>query len=278
MLKYKIVADSSSNLFSLSDVDFAAVPLKIITEESEYVDDTALDIAAMVADLETVKGHTGTSCPNAYDWKESFGDADAVFAVTITSNLSGCYNAAVVAAEEYMEEHKDAKVCVLDTLSTGPEMQLIVEKLRELIGSGMEFDEIVLAIKEYQKHTHLLFSLESLANLARNGRVSPAVAKVAKVLGIRVVGAASSEGTLEPLHKSRGEKKALRAIFSEMDAKGFGGGKVHIAHCFNAAAAEELKKMILNEWSESNVNILPCGGLCSFYAEKGGLLVGFESK
>lgn len=278
MMKYKIVADSSSNLFSLSDVDFAAVPLKIITEEKEYVDDAALDVAAMVSDLETVKGHTGTSCPNAFDWQEAFGDADAVFAVTITSNLSGCYNAAAVAAEAYKEEHAGAKVCVLDTLSTGPEMQLIVEKLRELIGSGMEYDEIVSAIKEYQKRTHLLFSLESLANLARNGRVSPAVAKVAKVLGIRVVGAASDEGTLEPLHKSRGEKKVIKAIFSEMEAKGFAGGKVHIAHCFNASTAEDLKSMILTAWPESNVNILPCGGLCSFYAEKGGLLVGFESK
>lgn len=277
-MKYKIVADSSSNLFSLSDVDFASVPLKIITEEAEYVDDTDLDVALMVSELEAVKGHTGTSCPNAFDWEESFGDADAVFAVTITSNLSGCYNAAVIGAEQFREKNPDAKVCVLDTLSTGPEMQLIVEKLRELILSGMEFDDMVVAIREYMDHTHLLFSLESLANLARNGRVNPAVAKFAKVLGIRMVGAASAQGTLEPLHKCRGEKKAIKAIFSEMETRGFCGGKVHIAHCFNENAALQLKQSILEVYPQSVVDILSCGGLCSFYAEKGGLLVGYESK
>lgn len=277
-MQYKIVTDSSSNMFSLSDVDFAPVPLKIITEEKEYVDNNALDVAAMVAELEVVKGHTGTSCPNAFDWQEAFEGADAVFAVTITSNLSGCYNSALIAAEEYMAVHEDAKVCVIDTLSTGPEMQLIIEKLQEYILSGMEFDDIVSEIKEYQKHTHLLFSLESLANLARNGRVSPAVAKVAKVLGIRVVGAASAEGTLEPLHKSRGEKRALKAIFSEMEGRGFRGGRVHIAHCFNENAALELEKMVHEVYPQSETDIIPCKGLCSFYAEKGGLLVGFESK
>ena len=277
-MKYKIVADSSSNLYSFTDVDFASVPLKIITEEAEYVDDTDLDVALMVSELETVKGHTGTSCPNAFDWEESFEGADAVFAVTITSNLSGCYNAAVIGAEQYCEKNPDAKVYVIDTLSTGPEMQLIIEKLKDLILSGMDFDDIVTAIKEYQNRTHLLFSLESLANLARNGRVSPAVAKVAKVLGIRVVGAASAEGTLEPLHKCRGEKKAVKAIFSEMEARGFCGGTVHIAHCFNENAALQLNNLILEAYPQSVVNILPCGGLCSFYAEKGGLLVGYESK
>ncbi|MBQ1252539.1 MAG: DegV family protein [Firmicutes bacterium] len=277
-MRYKIVADSSANVFALSDVDFASVSLKIITEDSEYVDDGTLDTVSMVADLETVKGSTGTSCPNAFDWEAAFEGADAVFAVTITSNLSGCYNAAMIGAEQYIEKNPDAKVCVLDTLSTGPEMQLIIEKLREMILSGMEYDEIVTAIKAYQERTHLLFSLESLANLARNGRVSHAVAKVVKVLGIRVVGAASAEGTLEPLHKARGEKKAIKAIFSEMESRGYIGGKVHIAHCFNENAAEQLKAMILSAYPESDVNILPCGGLCCFYAEKGGLLVGYESK
>lgn len=277
-MRFKIVTDSSSNMYSFTDVDFASVPLKIITDDAEYVDDAALDVASMVCELETVKGHTGTSCPNAFDWEEAFSDADAVFAVTITSNLSGCYNAAVIGAEQFLEKNPDAKIYVIDTLSTGPEMQLIIEKLKEFILSGMAFDDIVASIKEYMNHTHLLFSLESLANLARNGRVSPAVAKVAKVLGIRVVGAASDHGTLEPLHKCRGEKKAIKAIFSEMETRGFCGGKVHIAHCFNENAAMQLKQSILEVYPQSAVDILSCGGLCSFYAEKGGLLVGYESK
>ena len=124
-----------------------------------------------------------------------------------------------------MEEHPDARVCVLDTLSVGPESHLIIDKLRELILQGLPFEEIEAQIREYMKKTHLLFSLESLENLARNGRTSPAVAKLVGVLGIRIVGKASDEGTLQPLHKCRGEKRALATIVDEMKKHGYCGGK-----------------------------------------------------
>lgn len=275
-MRYKIVTDSSANMLSPADVDFASVPLKIITEEKEYTDDASLDVAAMVEELEALKSGSSTSCPNAFDWLSAFEGADGIFALTITGSLSGSYRAARVAAEEYKEKYPEGKVYVLDTLSTGPEMQLIIEKLRELILAGMEFDGIVSEIEEYHRHTHLLFALESLHNLARNGRVNPAVAKVAKVLGIRIVGMASEQGTLEPLHKCRGEKRVRNAILGEMEKHGFCGGRVRIAHCLNEGAAEELKALILDSYPHAAVDILSCGGLCAFYAERGGLLVGFE--
>lgn len=275
-MRYRIITDSSANLFSLADVDFAAVPLKIITEEKEYTDDAFLDVPAMVHEVERAKGSSGTSCPNAFDWLSAFAGAERIIVLTLTGNLSGSYQAAQAAAEEYMESHPAAKVRVLDTRSAGPEIQLLTEKLREWILSGMEFEEIIPELERYKNRTHLLFSLESLRNLANNGRVSPGVAKVARVLGIRIVGVASEEGTLEPLHKCRGENRARKAIFTEMEQRGFCGGRVRIAHCFNETASEELKKAILDRYPEAEVSIIPCGGLCSFYAERGGLLVGFE--
>lgn len=275
-MRYRVITDSSANLFSLADVDFVAVPLKIITEEKEYTDDAFLDVPAMVHEVERTKGSSGTSCPNAFDWLSAFEGAERIIVLTLTGNLSGSYQAAQAAAEEYMENHPTAKVWVLDTRSAGPEIQLIVEKIREWILSGMEFEEIITEIERYKNRTHLLFSLESLRNLANNGRVSPGVAKVARVLGIRIVGAASDEGTLEPLHKCRGEKRAWKGIFAEMEQRGFCGGRVRIAHCFNETASEKLKEAILDRYPEAEVTIIPCGGLCSFYAERGGLLVGFE--
>lgn len=275
-MTYKIVADSSSDVFQLADVAYAHVPLKIISGEKEYVDTPELNVFGMLEDLKAVKSAATTSCPNAYEWKEAFEGADGVFAVTITSNLSGACAAANQAARDYMEEHEGAKVCVLDTLSTGPEMQLIIEKLRELILAGLPFEEIEAQIRAYMKTTHLLFSLESLENLARNGRCSTAVAKLVGVLGIRIVGKASDEGTLEPLHKCRGEKRALATILDEMKKNGFVGGKVCIDHCLNLGAAMALKELIQKEFPESRVDIGTCMGLCSYYAEQGGLLIGFE--
>ena len=276
-MQFKIVSDSSSNIFSFPGVAHVSVPLRINAGEKEYVDDENLDVGRMVAELKEYKGRSGTSCPNVGDWLQAFEGADRIFAVAITSNLSGSCAAAMEAKKLYEEEHPGAKVCVLDTLSTGPEMGLIMEKLRQWIGDKIPYEKIKEDIRAYMKRTHLLFSLESLTNLARNGRVSPAVAKIAGVLGIRVVGAASEVGTLQQLYKCRGEKKALDTLLEEMLRRGFRGGKTRIAHCFNSAAAQSLKERIQAKYPKADVAIESTGALCSFYAEQGGLLVGFES-
>lgn len=100
--KNVIIADSSANLFRSDCGDFMPVPLKILTREKEYVDDEALDVASMLTDLREYKGRSSTACPSAGDWLQTFGDAEEVYGVSLTSHLSGCYNAACIAAEEYM--------------------------------------------------------------------------------------------------------------------------------------------------------------------------------
>ena len=275
-MKTKIVVDSSSNLYAMDDVELVTVPLKVITDTEEYLDTAERDAVAIAQELRTYKGKTSTSCPNIADWLAAYEGADQVFVVTITGTLSGAYNAALLAGEEYEEMHEGAKVFVLDSLSSGPEMALLAERLRELVLAGKPFEQICAEIKAYHAHTHLLFSLESLANLARNGRVKPAVAAVARMLGIRVVGQASESGELEVVCKTRGEHGALERIVLELKAHGYTNGKVQIAHCCNPTAAERLKKMIQTVFEGAQVKVVPCGVLCSYYAELGGLMIGYE--
>lgn len=276
MLNFKIVADSSADLFAFDGAPFAAAPLKIITAENEYTDVSTTDVKKMVFDLLKYKGKSSTSCPNPEDWIKAFGDAQNIFCVAITATLSGSYNAACIAKEIYEEQYPDRRVHVINTLTAGPEMKLIVEKISELESQGLEFDEVVDKINKYMKKTGLLFMLESLKNLSNNGRVSPLVAKMAGILGIRLVGKASDQGDLEPLDKCRGEQKAIETILNRMITLGYKNGKVRIAHCFNEGAAENLKSLILEKFESAKIEIYKCGALCSFYAEKGGLLVGFE--
>ena len=272
----RIVVDSSASLYQLDGVDFAAVPLKIVTDEREYLDDGTLDAVEMATTLRTYKGKTSTSCPNIGDWLEAYEGADEIYAITITGTLSGSCNAAQLAAEEYQAEHPEAKVFVLDSLSAGPELVLLAEHIRDLLAEGMAFDDVCEEMLRYRRHTHLLFSLESLANLARNGRVKPAVAAVARMLGIRVIGQASEIGELDVLCKTRGEHGALERIVLELKGHGYNGGKLQISHCDNPAAAERLKHMVQAVFDGAKVTVTPCGGLCSYYAELGGLLVGYE--
>ena len=165
---------------------------------------------------------------------------------------------------------------MLDSLSAGPELVLLAEHIRALIDEGREFDEVCEEMLRYRHHTHLLFSLESLANLARNGRAKPAVAAVARMLNIRVIGKASDVGELDVLCKTRGEHGALERIVLELKNHGFTDGKVHIAHCDNPEAAKRLKLMIHAVFAGAQVEVAECGGLCSYYAEQGGLMVGYE--
>ena len=274
-MSYKIVSDSSSNLQVLEGVDYASVPLKIVTAGKEYTDDARLDTGLMLKELAAYKGRSGTACPNVGEWLEAFGQAEEVFAVTVTSSLSGCYNACVQAKAEY-EETSGRRVCCLDTLSAGPEMVLIIEKLRALMAAGLDFDRIESAIRKYMKHTHLVFMLESVDNLAKNGRVSPLIARAVGVLGIRIVGKASDEGTLQQLHKCRGESRGLSAMLREMGEHGYKAGRVSIGYCENEPAALELRDRIKAQHPRAEISILPLKGLCSFYGEKGAVMAGFE--
>ena len=276
MKTIKIVADSSANVLTLDQTAFATAPLKVITDAREFTDDAVLDVDAMVSWFDTYKGKSKTSCPNPSDWLQAFGDADEVYCVTITSGLSGSYNSACIAKQMYEAENEGRRVCVIDSLSAGPELVLIIEKLEQYIGQGLPFDDICSKIEAYKQRTGLTFMLESLKNFAANGRVSPTVAKIAGVLGIRIVGKASEQGTLEPTNKCRGETKSLAAILQHLKSSGLSEGKVRIAHCMNEGAAQKLKEMILSQMKQVDVRIHSCRGLCSYYAEKGGLLVGFE--
>ena len=276
MRNIKIVSDSSSDLLMLDNIEFASSPMKIITAEREFVDDENLNVDGMANFFNEYKERSQTSCPNPADWLDAFGDADDIICVTITSALSGSYNSACTAKELYEAENEGKRVFVLDTLSAGPEITLIVRKLEALVKSGMAYEGVCDKIQEYTKRTGLVFMLKSLKNFAANGRVSPLVAKLVGFAGICIVGKASDEGTLEPTHKCRGENRSLETLINDLKELGLKNGKVSIGHCQNEGAATKLKQMIESTFEKAQVEIHKLRGLCSFYAEKGGLLVGFE--
>ena len=274
-MAFHIVADSSCNVLQMENPNYTTVPLKIVAEK-EYVDNPQLDVAGMIEDLKHHKGKSGTSCPNVGEWLEAFGDAEYVFGVTITKNLSGSYNAAKQAADTYMEENPGRKVYIFDSLSAGPELMLIVDKIRECEAAGDDYETTITKVLDYHNHCHTLFCLESMTNLARNGRVSPAAAKIAGLLGIRAAGSAQG-GTIVPVHKPRGAKKATQTLVEMMKERGFRDGNlVRVAHCFAEEQAFALRNALLAEFPNLRFQMEPTTALCSFYAEVGGLIIGYE--
>lgn len=276
-MERKIVVDSSADLRAMSGISFASVPLKILAGSREFVDDSQCDVMEMVEYLRHYKERTSTACPGVGEYVEAFGDADEVFCITITSNLSGSYNAASIAAQAWAEQHPAGKIHVFDSLSAGPEMALLAEKLQGLIGSDLSFEKIVAEGNTYLATTRLAFSLESLHNLAVNGRVPMVVAKAVGVLGLRLIGQASEQGTLQPTGKARGEKKVVPELMKKLLSLGYRGGKLRISHCCNLPAAQELEAAVKAQFPDADVQSWEAGALVSFYAEAGGLLIGLET-
>ena len=274
-MNFRIVTDSSSNVLSRPGEDYGCVPLKIVAGQ-EYVDAPGLNVTQMVEDLKNYKGKSGSSCPNVGEWLKAFGDAQYVFGITITKHLSGSYNAARQAADTYMEEHPGRRVYLFDSLSAGPELMMIADKIRQCEAEGDDFDTTIAKVLDYHNHTHTIFCLESMNNLAHNGRVPLAVAKIAGVLGIRIVGEAQG-GQIVPVHKPRGAKKAMQAVMQVLRERGYqDGGLIRIAQCYAEDTVQEFMALVRKEFPHARFLLEPTTALCSYYAEVGGYIVGFE--
>lgn len=275
-MKRKIVADSSCDIWELNGVDFAVAPITISTDNKHYVDNQELDVHLMSEELAKYKGVSHTACPSVGSWLDCYEGYDEVFVVTLTGAMSGTYNSAMTAKGIYEEENENVKVHVFDSLSTGPEMRLLIEKLKEMIEENLPFEEIVEKGQDYLKHSRLFFALKSLHNFAMNGRVSKTVASAIGVLNISIFATASEEGTIQQISKCRGEKKVVKSMIEHLENAGYHGGKVRISHADNLKLAHNVRDKILELYPHADIIVYPMGGLCTYYAEIGGLLVGCE--
>ena len=143
MRKFKIVSDSASDLTALENIDFAYAPMKLICDQKEFVDDDSLNIKESVDFFYEYKGKSKSSCPNTGEWLEAFGGADDIICVTITSGLSGSYNTACAAKKIYEDENEGKRVFVVDSLSAGPEITLLIEKIKE-------FYEVIAQLRKFE--------------------------------------------------------------------------------------------------------------------------------
>lgn len=280
MKKWKIVADSGCDYRQLNnlapDTEFISVPLTIQVGDQAFVDDANLDIDHMMNVMEASKSAAGSACPSPQAYQAAFEGAENIIVITITGGLSGSFNAARVARDMFVEEHPEVNIHLIDSLSAGGEMDLIVDEINRLIATGLEFDELVQAITAYQENSKLLFVLAKVDNLVKNGRLSKLIGTVVGLLNIRMVGEASSEGKLELLQKARGHKKSVTAAFEEMKKAGYNGGRIVMAHRNNAKFFQQFSELVKTQFANATIEEVATSGLCSFYAEEGGLLMGYE--
>lgn len=278
-MKWNIVSDSSCDLTNMPEripeEDYSSVPFVISVGGTDYLDDENLDTAHLIEAMDNCPEASHTSCPTPGAWYEQFKKAEQSIAVTISSQLSGSYSSAQAAKNMVLEEQPEKKVYVLDSRSAGAELVLIVKKIHHLISSQLSFDDVVSLAQTYADKTRVFFALSSFENLVKNGRMSRISGFIANKLGMWVIGFGSDEGKIDIRHKTRGISKMLSLLIEEMQQRGFSGDQVVISHCQNAEAANSLREKIQVIWKTAEVFIMPTRGLCSYYAEKGGLIIAF---
>ena len=274
MIKY--VTDSSCDTINYDGIDVAVAPLRIYTSERDFVDNEDLDVHEMIEYLLSYKDRSYTSCPSTESWLQAYEGGDEIYVITLTSNISGTYNSACAAKEEYIKAHQQARILVVDTLSTGPEMRLILEKIIEWKKEGKTFEEISKYVEDYKKTPRLFFAFKSLHNFAQNGRVNKVLASMIAKLNISIIGTASEKGDIEPQIKCRGINNVLTRLTEELTKAGFHGGKLRICHIENKELADKLGQKIKDLYPETDLCIYPARGLCSYYGERGGIIIGCE--
>ena len=277
-MKWRIISDSSCDIFDLDqrseDLYFSTVPFVITVDDKDYVDNETLDVRELVKAMASSK-KSFTSCPSPAEWIREFGDEGDVFAVTISANLSGSYNSACTAREMILEQDPERNIEILNSRGTGPSLNMIIYKLRELIGRGLSFEEVKTEIHKYMEDHKLIFALSSYHNLVNNGRMPKIAGIVLGHLGLWGVGIASEEGTIKMKKIAKGGRKTLQVIMADLKERIADKGCVVISHCENDEFADKLKKAVQSAYADMEVRIMKTRGLCSYYAEKGGIIVGF---
>lgn len=280
MVKWKIIADSGCNFRNLpqlaTDTEFVSIPLTVQVGDKVFEDTSSLNIDQMMSTMYASSSATSSACPSPQAYQAAYEGAENIIVVTLTGALSGSFNSARVGRDMHLENHPEVNIHLIDSLSAGGEMDLLVEKINDLIGTGKNFTEVVEDITAYQQKSRLLFVLEKVDNLVKNGRLSKLIGAVVGLLNIRMVGEASQEGTLELLQKARGHKKAVKASWEELLKAGYQGGRIIISHRNNHKFCQQFSELVKENFPQAGIEFIATSGLCSFYAEEGGVLMGYE--
>lgn len=277
-MSYKIVIDSCGELteeMKKSEI-FETASLTMQVDEYTIVDDESFDQADFLKKIDASPNCPKSSCPSPDSYQRAYDcGADHVYAVTLSSQLSGSYNSAVLGKNLFLEEHPDAKVYVFDSKSASIGETLIGLKIQECEEAGMEFDEIIETVESYIAGQSTWFVLENLDTLRKNGRLSKAKAFVASALKIKPVMGATAEGEIAQLDQARGMNKALVKMVDSIVEKTENAEEkiLAISHCNCPDRAKMLKEVLGERLKWKDILILDTAGISSMYANDGGVIV-----
>lgn len=278
-MNYKIVADSSCDLNEelKENLNISLVPFKIDVDDKKFIDDESMNPIELIQAMRNSSNPVKTSCPSPGDFVTEYRKADNIFAVTISSQLSGTYNSALLAKEMVQEEDQNKFIHVFDSKSASIGETLISMKIQELVEKQLSNFEIVEKVESYINGMKTFFILESLDNLIKNGRISKTKGLIANVLNLKPIMGSTDDGEIKLVENVRGTKKAFKRLVEIIGETGekFEEKILAISHANALDKAEELKREIQSRYNFKDIIVVKTAGLSTAYAYDGGVILVF---
>lgn len=277
-MSFRIVADSccelTADMKKRGNIEIAPLTLEVGGES--ILDDETFDQKYFLKRVAECPECPKSACPSPDYFRKSFlNGAERCYAVTLSAQLSGSYNSAVLGANLAQEENEDLKIHVFNSRSASIGETLIVKKIVECEEAGMSFERVVETVELYISTQHTYFVLENLETLRKNGRLSKAKALVASALKIKPVMGSTPEGDIVQLDQARGINKALMKMVDAVvnDAQHVETKTLAVSHCNCPERAEMVKEALLERLAVQDVFVLDTQGVSSMYANDGGIII-----
>lgn len=277
-MSYKVVIDSCGELPASykEDPRFESVPLTLSVDGEEIIDDDSFNQKSFLAKVAASPNCPKSSCPSPERYKDAYDcPAEHIYAVTLSAELSGSYNSAMLGRQLLLEEQPDKNIHVFNSRSASIGQTLIALKIQELEEAGLPFEKIVAQTEAYIRGQITYFILENLETMRKNGRMSLVKSLVASALNIKPVLGSSEEGAIIQRDQARGMNKALVKMLNLAISEGGDWEKktAAISHCNCPERAQLLKEELLKRVDLRDVIVLDTAGVSSMYANDGGIIL-----
>jgi len=278
-MSIKIIADSSCDLSKemKEEMNIEIAPLILHLGDKSFVDDENLNVKNYIIAMSQSETSPKTACPSPEDYMKRYEGKDSIYVVTLSNQVSGSFNSAILAKNIYFEEIGEKFIHVFDSLSASAGETLVVLKIHELAKKKLSDLEIVEKVASYIKDMKTFFLLENLDHLAKSGRLNPIVAKIAGMLAIKPIMGATDDGEIKLVEKTRGYKKAFKRLIEIIGEEGTNLEEkiLAIAHCNCIDRALHFKDEVLRLYNFKDIVVVEMGGLSSTYADDGGIVIAF---
>ncbi len=258
----KILVDSASDIDQeeAKEININMIPMEVRFGDEVYFDGVNLSRQQFFIKLIESNELPKTSLINEFRFeekmKELVGDNDELIVITISSKLSGTYDAAKSAAKKF-----NGRVYVLDSLSATAGERLLCEYALRLIKENKSFQEIIDELEEKKNKIQIIAVVDTLKYLRKGGRISPLVAFAGEMFSIKPV-VSVVNGEVKLVGKARGSKKSNNLLMELVDK--CGGIDFNMPYCllYSGLNDEYLKKYLMDSevlWKEhiDDVNKIP---------------------